>query len=104
MATVEDKKTGVHFPTSFTPPGSDKSMTVLGCGLREKHVMGVNLHVYSISCHVDPEAAKKALAAFQGKGASRACLAFRPWTQCTVQPGRQWPPRAPVTGTLGRHL
>lgn len=79
MGTVEDPHTGIHFPKTCTPPGSDKSMVVLGCGLREKAVMGVNVHVYSISCHVEPAAAKEALSAFQGKGGcARRVLLFLP--------------------------
>nr|5WL7_A Chain A, Engineered Chalcone Isomerase ancCHI* [unidentified] len=70
MAVTKVTVDGIEFPPTITPPGSSKSLTLLGAGVRGIQIEGVEIKVTAIGIYAEPEVIASHLQKWKGKSAS----------------------------------
>nr|5WKS_A Chain A, Engineered Chalcone Isomerase ancR1 [unidentified]5WKS_B Chain B, Engineered Chalcone Isomerase ancR1 [unidentified] len=70
MAVTKVTVDGIEFPPTITPPGSSKSLTLLGAGVRGMEIETIQIKVTAIGVYAEPEVIASHLQKWKGKSAS----------------------------------
>nr|5WL6_A Chain A, Engineered Chalcone Isomerase AncR7 [unidentified]5WL6_B Chain B, Engineered Chalcone Isomerase AncR7 [unidentified] len=70
MAVTKVTVDGIEFPPTITPPGSSKSLTLLGAGVRGIEIEAIQIKVTAIGVYAEPEVIASHLQKWKGKSAS----------------------------------
>nr|5WL4_A Chain A, Engineered Chalcone Isomerase ancR3 [unidentified]5WL4_B Chain B, Engineered Chalcone Isomerase ancR3 [unidentified]5WL4_C Chain C, Engineered Chalcone Isomerase ancR3 [unidentified]5WL4_D Chain D, Engineered Chalcone Isomerase ancR3 [unidentified] len=70
MAVTKVTVDGIEFPPTITPPGSSKSLTLLGAGVRGIEIETIQIKVTAIGVYAEPEVIASHLQKWKGKSAS----------------------------------
>nr|5WL8_A Chain A, Engineered Chalcone Isomerase epR4 [synthetic construct]5WL8_B Chain B, Engineered Chalcone Isomerase epR4 [synthetic construct]5WL8_C Chain C, Engineered Chalcone Isomerase epR4 [synthetic construct]5WL8_D Chain D, Engineered Chalcone Isomerase epR4 [synthetic construct] len=70
MAVTKVTVDGIEFPPTITPPGSSKSLTLLGAGVRGVEIETIQIKMTAIGVYAEPEVIASHLQKWKGKSAS----------------------------------